>query len=292
MSKLLRAGIRRYLMDVTFWMCMISTILIAKLTAEQTPTLGFDEMYIYLMFGLFIVLISWNIGKEHEEGTFRNKIIAGHSKVKIFISEMLLAWMAILVLFVTYSLVYMQGTKYILDIMPTEIMVKLYIGFMLANIAMVSLIVTITTLLSSRGMSAIINIVFLVGVLIAIQEVEPIIQSVEYEIVAEGEFIDFTYTDGTVGRKYVIKEGTEKKIYNPDYVGGWPRLGYELFYNSMPACQMHEYIVFSSEYWDGNDVQVREEDYKMMDTNIYFAIGVAIFMTGLGCFVFKRVDMK
>ncbi len=50
---------------------------------------GIDAIYIWILTGIFLVVVGFSVGREHSGG-FKNKIVVGYSKVALFWFEMLL----------------------------------------------------------------------------------------------------------------------------------------------------------------------------------------------------------
>ena len=90
MKNLLRAGVRRYTYNIVFWLSIVFTIVVSVLSAKNTREFYFDDFYCILIFFAFAVLISWIVGRENDEGIFRNKVVSGHTKGQIYISELIL----------------------------------------------------------------------------------------------------------------------------------------------------------------------------------------------------------
>ena len=87
MQNLLCAGIRRYIRNIVFWLAIIATSVAATLCAVDTRKHYFDDFYCVIVFISLAVVISWLVGRENDEGIFRNKTVAGYTKGQIFISE-------------------------------------------------------------------------------------------------------------------------------------------------------------------------------------------------------------
>ena len=97
MYKLLKAGWFRLKKDTIFFLFMFLSILIAIFTLIKYKTSwGYvildeimNEFITYI--GLFIaIFVSIFVGKEHSEGIIRNKIIAGHSRMSIYLSNLII----------------------------------------------------------------------------------------------------------------------------------------------------------------------------------------------------------
>lgn len=82
MIKLLRSEARRYFKNVLFWLG-IAALLICGLYFGTLENL--DVTYHLVVPIVMAVLISLIVGREYSDGGFRNKIISGHSKGKIFL---------------------------------------------------------------------------------------------------------------------------------------------------------------------------------------------------------------
>ena len=97
MIKLLKAGFFRLKKDVIFWLFVFLTIGIAgfslfRYTSNEGVYLDkiVNEFIMYI--GLFIaIFVSIFVGKEHSQGIIRNKIIVGHSRISIFLSNLIIS---------------------------------------------------------------------------------------------------------------------------------------------------------------------------------------------------------
>ena len=97
MIKLLKAGFFRLKKDVIFWLFIFLTIGMAGFTLFRY--LSNEEVYLdkilneFIMYiGLFIaIFVSIFVGKEYGQGIIRNKIIVGHSRISIFLSNLIIS---------------------------------------------------------------------------------------------------------------------------------------------------------------------------------------------------------
>lgn len=97
MIKLLKAGFFRLKKDIIFWLFIFLTIGVAFFTVFRymsIESIKLDRVVNeYIMYiGLFIaIFVSIFVGKEHSEGIIRNKIIVGHSRVSIYLSNLIIS---------------------------------------------------------------------------------------------------------------------------------------------------------------------------------------------------------
>lgn len=308
MSSLIKAGLNRYINSVMFWISFIAVGFIAKLTREETELLGFNESRIYTVFIIYAVLLAWSIGREYEEGIFRNKLVAGHTKTKIFFSEMILGNIICGILFFLFAIVFVSKYWFVIKLIPVMASVKVCVNFMLINITAVSIIVTISMLLSHRGISIIMNIVFILGSAMCIYEVADILSQPKYTTVYEIEYYEVVDEIGIVHTEERIVEGSEREVFNPSYVDGVKRAAYQFVYNAMPAGQINENLYYLMMYWDyhmynyyylpaiangeyDNNYISKEDDSKL-NVNILFSIGMITSLNLIGFATFKKVEFK
>ena len=97
MIKLLKAGFFRLKKDVIFWLFIFLTIGMAGFTLFRYLSVEgayldkiLNEFIMYI--GLFIaIFVSIFVGKEYGQGIIRNKIIVGHSRISIFLSNLIIS---------------------------------------------------------------------------------------------------------------------------------------------------------------------------------------------------------
>lgn len=111
MIKLLKAGFFRLKKDIIFWLFIFLTIGIAFFTVFRyisIENIKLDRVVNeYIMYiGLFIaIFVSIFVGKEHSEGIIRNKIIVGHSRVSIYLSNLIISIIVSLICELIYILI-------------------------------------------------------------------------------------------------------------------------------------------------------------------------------------------
>lgn len=309
MNKLLRAGFRRYITSKVYWTMVVATAFWGWLIGDEANVMSMDSSYVIIEFALFAIMISWNIGREYEEGIFRNKIIAGHTKAKIFMSELILATGACMSLFVLYTILFAMGNTYVFNIMPTDAMIKSYILMILINIAMITIFVTISSIMSHRALSVIFSLVLLFAMYWSAGEIGYKLAEEEYVCEWENEWVILYDEYGNKSKEYSQSiPGTEKKVFNKDYVGGWKRTWYEFIYHTFPTGPLIDDMDFYFQYLGyanyahnckrqveaGTYVKqpIFKEQDDTMNKNIIYSLEVILFMTASGCILFSKTDFK
>lgn len=129
MKKLLLACVCSTCRSPLFLLALPLAFLVG-LAAGDNPIDGYgiDAIYIWILTGIFLVVIGFSVGREHNGG-FKNKIVVGYSKVALFWLEMLLH-MGICVLL---SCFFMAGLgvfgRQALATLPAATLLKQVLGF-------------------------------------------------------------------------------------------------------------------------------------------------------------------
>lgn len=108
MYKLLKAGFFRLRKDIIFWIFTFLTLGVAGFTLfrhnpnEYVLDKFVNEFIMYI--GIFIaIFVSIFVGKEHSEGIIRNKIIVGHKRINIYLSNLIIS----VITTIFYELIYL-----------------------------------------------------------------------------------------------------------------------------------------------------------------------------------------
>ena len=117
MYKLLKAGFFRLRKDIIFWLFIFMTIGISGYTLYRysfVDNVILDDLVNeFVMFiGLFIaIFVSIFVGKEYSEGIIRNKVIVGHSRISIYLSNLIISVIASILCELIYlAIVLLIGT--------------------------------------------------------------------------------------------------------------------------------------------------------------------------------------
>ena len=318
MSKLLHSGIRRYIRSYVFWICVIATTALGMFSSYSSRLNEFDDMYIMTEFLIFGVVISWFVGREKDEGVVRNKVIAGHTKGSIFLSELILAVCVCVFLFLIYAVAFAIFNGYVFEVLSIGYIVKIFVGFLLINISIATIMVVITCLIPRRAISGIINLLLVFAMVMVAYELNSQLDIPEYYRTREMK--EVVYTDEN-GNKYTVWEDdyTDKYELNPQYLRGTTRKIFEIFRAVLPYGQVINYDSFLGFYigyeWynpatgeyekklpTGMTEEIAQlmpewvESYEDAKENMtvfpFYSIGLITVVSGLGYYLYKRKDIK
>ena len=244
MTKLLSAGYRRLFQSVFFWIGLAITCghhLLGVLNnlhyksafvdqvIKADHTLLPDTLITVLVMSVLIALL---IGREYSDKTIRNKIITGHSRVTIYLSNLIVCATAAAIYFVVPTLLIglalgaplLGGFELTAKsfILPAVVDLLSVLGF-------TSLFLLVVMSIQNRTIAAvtvlILAIAMMMWVTVPMREALEAPQYVDEYVFSEAEN-DFVPTG--------------KTIENPAYVGGPARVALEFLYDFLPCGQVEQ----------------------------------------------------
>lgn len=235
MLKLLRADFRRLLRSKAFTvpaaLMLVAGLLmpvIHYIDLGGTPGLSFDlyfSDYTVVAVILLAVFASLFIGTEYSDGTIRNKLIAGHSRVNIYLSELAVCLAAGVIMCAAYAGAYLAvGLPLLGDFSGgAKQMLLVILASFAMQAAFAALFTLVAMLCHSKAHTSVICILlaivlFASGILIANRLSEPEYYS-SYSTSINGEVVE------------------EPGIPNPSYLSGTQRQVYAFLYDYLPGCQ-------------------------------------------------------
>ncbi len=276
MRKLLSANFSRLWKDKLFWLCMGAMLIysvVYMLNGCRQATIGLSEynysidkyyFHFAVIIGVFCALFSsMFLGTEYSDGTIRNKIVVGHTKTNIYITNLITSFAATLLM----MLVWLIGA---LVAIPALGVWKMGVPNLLAYLliavmfeAALSAIFTLVCMQSTNKASTVaISMLLFFGLMI--------IASMTYNTLGEPEMTrDVQITTNGIE----MSDPTP----NPNYISGVKRTIYEFFVDFLPTGQ-------GLQMWQlkiGNSVRM-----------LLSSIVITILTTLGGIFVFKRKDLK
>ncbi len=277
MIKLIHAGIRRYLRSVLFWFAVIATICNAAWCGYYTKCWYFSTTCIIIELIIFAILISWLTGRELNEGIFRNKVISGYTKAKIFFSEIILGTGACLLLFLIFAVIFTAYNSYVFTFVTFEVLTKIFIDVLLINLIFAAISVTLSCLIPHMAASIIINVVFAVLLIFISCSMTSIIYQTEY---VEAGDENYTYEEAVRSTNDSVS-----KVY-------------KFIYHVLPYSHIVDYSYLSEDWFGSNapDTHTTQiaiyNDARTANTNLIYSIFVLVAICGIGALCFSKNDLK
>ena len=310
MIKLLRAGIRRYSHSLVFWFAIVATAFVSLDAGMRAREYAVDDSCVLYLFLIVAIVISWIVGREAAEGGFRNKIIIGHTKGQIFLSELILGSAFSLVMAVIFFGIFFTINYYVFAYFPTDIIVMMLLNCVLAGVCLTAMLATLCCLITNRIASAIVNMLLVFAMFLGTSEVEHALLQPEYFESYSSTLEQWTDEEGNVHSETHKIEESIQKTENPAYIAEPLRTVYKIVYRISPYGHISEHIVFTYD-WFGYDYrdpiteqswentaqqiatnEISEEDYKNVATNILYCAVFSVAVYLIGYLVFIRKDLR
>lgn len=248
MTNLLSAGFTRLFKEKLFYICVAVMAVygvMSVLSANPDHGLGeyadhLDDVffeYCSLIPVLMSVFCSMFIGTEYGDGTMRNKIIGGHKRAAVYMSNFIISAAAGLMMYAACAVTCIGFGIPILGLFTGElgmIFVRIGCSFTLL-LALTGIFTMIALLVKSKSVSAV------VSVLLAFMTL--LVASILYSLLSQPEYIrdynvEAVYYEN--GEQIIIPEGESKLIPNPSYVSGTKRKIYQFIVDFTPGGQVIE----------------------------------------------------
>ena len=288
MYKLLNASFSRLRKNKIFLGLVILTIIIAAfmLISEYLDKVKYSSVFgissnttdILLtnfinIIGFFIAIFtSLFVGAEYSDGTIRNKIVAGHSRKNIYLSNLIVSIIVGLILEFIYLIIisivaiplfgsiqmtFSQFAFILLDMIMIIIAYSSIFNF----IALICSNITISTVSSLL----LILIMFVIDMLLS-----PTANSTEY--IQKNKVMD---EQGNI---------TYEIVKNEDYLGKIIQTTCKTIINFNPVSQAIEI--------SGNKIEMNEEDFNNLKRYPLYSLGLIIIITAIGIYLFNIKELK
>ena len=236
---------------------------------------------------LLIVLISLEIGKEFSEGTIRNKLYIGHTRMSIYLSEMISCLVMVLISYLMFMIPTLIGGRYFFSELSTVACMCLLVELLLFFAVWGIFSAVLSMLITNRA----VGVVAVFSVMLFFAVINTNLRSYYYNT-DPAEITSTVVEISEDGKPYLFEE-TEK---NPWYLDGIPKalvnIEHEVdpFSRSYNACN-YAYIHYPEKAVSAEfEMQAQINRQLKEDVLILILTGV-IFIVG-GSFLFQKKDLK
>lgn len=277
MRKLLSASFCRLIKNKVFWLELIFTlafslyICFVNYSPERQAAeyrIHLDDVFFtfYQLLGFLIAAgISLITGSEYSDGTIRNKLVVGHTRVNLYFSN-LLASGAVSVLIVLIHMAVTGTVGYLLFgafQMQLSQAVFAIACVCLAAFSYTCICTFISMNCSNKAAAAVISLVLMLGLLYAGSSFGSALLEPET-----------TYSGVTITSNG-IQYGD--MIQNPAYISGARRSVYEFLYDLLPTGQLN---------------QIYSLDFARAARWPWLSVGLSVLMSAAGFAAFRRKNIK
>ena len=213
------------------------------------------------LLGLFFAAFSaLYVGTEYGDGTRRNKLIAGYSKVKIYFSMFFIELLANLIMFLFWMISGIMGIEvFKLGTVGLSNFILYIFLYILSMMALNSIFILLTMLIGKKAESTVACVFIYILMLVCASGI--------YNSLSEPEMVS----------DLIIGGNGSGAVYNPDYLGGNIRTLFELLIDFIPIGQM---------------IKIANIDMINFGNMILSSISVIIISTMIGVYFFNKKDIK
>ena len=291
MNKLLKADLARLFRSRIFWLAVIFMLCFASCAVlimwnDMREYPNYNETPDSMLFSgtkligfVIAVVMGIFIGADYSNGTIRNKLISGHSRTAMYISDLITSVIASVILNFVWFGVIIGGSalglmrKFALSVgtLTGEMLVIVFSG---SAVAAVFLLVC---MLSSSKTSGVVIVMILA---LAMQ----VAAMVLWSSLSEPEYYEaFDYIDVSESGELLMEH--QERTRNQSYLDGTERRVCEVFYDVLPSCQMMQISLGDLLDDEGEPLG------KMAVLPVYSLLVIAV-TTAAGVLIFRRKDLK
>ena len=236
---------------------------------------------------VLIVLVSLEIGKEFSEGTIRNKLYIGHTRMSIYLSEMISCLVMVLISYLMFMIPTLIGGRYFFSELSTVACMCLLGELLLFFVVWGIFSAVLSMLITNRA----VGVVAVFSVMLFFAVINTNLRSYYYNT-DPAEITSTVVEISEDGKPYSFEE-TEKNTW---YLDGIPKVLVNIehevdpFSRSYNACN-YAYIHYTEKAESAEfEMQAQINRQLKNDVLILILTGV-IFIVG-GSFLFQKKDLK
>lgn len=311
MIKLLRAGFRRYIKSNILVLAVTATLAIAIYDGLMARRFYFEDFYVIVFLIIDAVMVSLLVGREHDEGIFRNKVVSGHTKGNIYFAELILGIVIAAFLYLVFSVVFLCVNFYIVGYAPIDISVKIFLNGLLASAYTTVIFVTVGCLISHKAITAIVNILLILSLTVSAEAVNSALKRPEYLEKYDYEYTEIIDDEGKVFWQATPIEDSKHLVENPNYIKSPAREILCVFSRISPFTPIRESSNIT-QGWFGYDMQVSADSsntfHSIWENNADFSVtknentalnismvcmlAEVIAVSCVGYFCFRKKELK
>lgn len=286
MYKLLNADFYRMIKNKIFWGLIIITLCMACFFLKSLEFYG-DSIELLIInhfttIGFFISLFTTLfVGLEYANGTIRNKIVVGHSRIKIYLSNLIISITVGIIIELVYILFMLVVGNAIFNevrlVLPITQFFKMLLRVVTIIIMYSTIFNCITLLCNDITVSTVICIIFVFVLFLSDGTLSMIVHSEKYNY-------QYTYNEHGEATREIIGN-------NPNYPGETKIRIAEVLRNFSPIGQTNQINETVSEQI--SQIMMNYEGEIPNTANLlWYSLGTIIFINTMGIYLFDKKELK
>lgn len=282
MNRLIRANFTRLWKSRIFWIGIAYTFVVGLMAviSPYRQSLSYpdfhphfdDTMFTNSIFMPIVsaVFIGLFVGTEYSNGTIRNKLIVGHTRASVYLSNLVVCETALLIMhIVNIVTVIAIGLPLIGDMkMAAHFLIMTALVSFVTIIALGAIFLLISMLISSKANGSVVAIIFSIVLLLTSMMINARLYEPEYF-----NAYSVSYTDES-GESHTE---TSERVKNPHYIEGTKREVYLFLNDFLPSGQM---------------VQIANQELAHAGRMPVYSLLITITTTACGILFFRGKNLK
>lgn len=284
MSRLLVSAFYRMLKKIIFWIlliCMFGYGVYSASNAASEASVGFALDGCFFDFAPFMglgaaILTSMFIGSEYSDGTIRNKLVVGHSRMRIYLANLIVCSVACVLI----SLAYITGVFVVGSAKGGELLTKTsvvaicLVCSILVSAAFTSIMTMLAILNTNKAGNVVVSMLLALILLVS--------GSFIYQRLSEPEIYDNYVSVNEAGVPTEVEQ-----LPNPQYIDGKQRTVLEVVNDLLPSGQAMQLVdMFDADGMTNRDIE--NAPYRWMG----YSLLVIIVTSGLGVILFRKKEIR
>lgn len=234
MNRLFASTFFRMLKKIVFWILLICMFAYGVYSASNVASearVGFAIDGCVFEFAPFMglvaaVFISLFVGSEYSDGTIRNKLVVGHSRMRIYLANLIVCSIACVLISLAYvaGIIMVGSSKGGELLAETSIVSTCLICSVFVSIAFASIMTMLAMLNTNKAGNVVVSMILALVLLVS--------SSYIYQRLSEPEMYDNYVSVNEVGVPTQVEQ-----LPNPLYIDGTARVVFEVVNDLLPSGQ-------------------------------------------------------
>jgi len=222
------------------------------------------------------IFISLFVGSEYSDGTIRNKLVVGHSRMRIYLANLIVCSIACMLISLAYvaGIIMVGSSKDGELLTETSIITMCLICSIFVSVAFTSIMTMLAMLNTNKAGNVVVSMILALVLLVS--------SSYIYQRLGEPEMYDNYVSVNEVGIPTQVEQ-----LPNPLYIDGTPRTVLEVVNDLLPSGQAMQL----ADAFDASGItnkNIENAPYRWMG----YSMLIIVLTSGCGIILFKRKEIR
>lgn len=284
MSRLFTSTFFRMLKKIVFWILLICMFIYGVYSAsnfasEVSAGFAIDGCvfdFVPFMGLVAAIFISLFVGSEYSDGTIRNKLVVGHSRMQIYLANLIVCAFACVLISLAYiaGIIVVNNSKGGELLTETNVITMCLISSLFVSVAFASIMTMLAMLNTNKAGNVVVSMILALVLLVS--------SSYIYQRLGEPEIYDNYVSVNEAGIPTQVEQSP-----NPLYIDGTPRTVLEVVNDLLPSGQAMQLAdAFDSEGIAHKNIE--NASYRWLG----YSILVIVVTSSLGIALFRKKEIR